>query len=167
MKNQNSYLGFKNYFEQIVAQSTFLKGFVGFSEREWNSKKSRMAGLATPTLALFHYQNSFDAPETKASSICKVGFAIMLSVKKPDDFAAQYEAIDTAEQHALKVISRITHDSSLPQHFLYNTIVKSSIVINPVELSGNDFGVEVFLNFKIPQSFKVNQNDWKDELLIC
>ena len=91
----------------------------------------------------------------------------MLKVAKPDDFEGQYNAIDTAEKLAIKVLSRINFDSNTQSHFLWNSFLKDSVVINPVELTGNDFGVEVFFNFKNKQPLKVELEDWKDINKIC
>lgn len=167
MTKQNSYLKVKNYFDNLVTQSNFLEEFVGFFEREWTTKKTRFTGIKTPTLALFRYELGFDSPNENAMAVRKIGFAIMLKVAKPDDFEAQYNAIDTAEKLAIKVLSRINYDSNTQSHFLWNSFLKDSVVINPVELSGNDFGVEVFFNFKNKQPLKIELNDWKDIDKIC
>lgn len=167
MTNQTSYLQLKNYFRNLQEQSNFLKTFVGFSEREWNTMKARRLGIEAPVLALFRYELGFESPEVKALAVRKIGFAIMLKVAKPDDFEGQTVAIDTAEQLALKLLSRINYDSNLRDHFLWNSFLKASVQINPVELSANDFGVEVFFNIKNPQSLKVDLADWKDITSIC
>ncbi|MDR2205750.1 MAG: hypothetical protein LBE36_06320 [Flavobacteriaceae bacterium] len=167
MTKQNSYLKIKNYFENIVHQSNFLNEFIGFFEREWTTKKASFAGIKSPVLALFRYELGFDSPNENALAVRKVAFAIMLKTEKPDDFSAQYSAIDVAEKLALKVLSRINFDSNTQDHFLWNSFLKDSVVINPVELSANDFGVEVFFNLKNKQLLKVNIEDWQDIDSVC
>lgn len=164
---QNSYKKVKQYFENLQHQSNFLKSFVGFSEREWNTRKARRNGIEYPTLALFRYELGFESPETKALAVRKIGFAVMLAVKSPDDFEAQTNAIDEAEKLALKILARINLDSNNQEHFLWNSFLKDSVQINPVELSANDFGVEVFFNFKNKQPLAVDMADWKDITQIC
>jgi hypothetical protein len=163
----NSYLEIKNYFENLVEQSNFLNEFVGFFEREWTAKRTKFVGIKTPVLALFRYELGLDSPNENALAVRKIAFAIMLKVEKPDDFSGQYSAIDTAEKLALKVLSRINFDSNTREHFLWNSFLKDSVVINPVELSGNDFGVEVFFHLKNKQPLKLDIDDWKDIESVC
>ena len=167
MINQNSYLLVKNYFMNLQEQSRFINTFIGYSEREWNTKKTKVGGIQDPVLALFRYELGFESPEVKALAVRKIGFAIMLKVKKADDFEGQTAAIDTAEQLALKILSRINYDSNTHGHLLWNSFMKDSVQINPVELSANEFGVEVFFNLKNPQSLRVNVSDWDDIATIC
>lgn len=78
MKNRISYKGVKEYLQKLQVNSTFLNDFVGFSEREWNSRKASRIGIKSPVLALFRYQLGFDSPETTVLSVRKIGFAVML-----------------------------------------------------------------------------------------
>lgn len=167
MIQSNSYKKVKQYFKNLQEQSNFLNDFVGFSEREWNSRKASRMGIASPVLALFRYELGLDAPEKNAMAVRKVAFAVMLKVQKPDDFEGQTNAVDEAEALALKILARINYDSNDTTHFLYNSFIKESVQINPVELSANDFGVEVFFHFRNFQPMKVDLADWKDITKIC
>lgn len=164
---ESSYIQIKNYFESLVLQSTFLNDFVGFFEREWNSKKASVKGLKSPTLALFKYKLGFDGPHENSLAVRKIGFAIMFNGIKTGDLEGQYSAIDLAEHLAVKVLSRIRIDSADPEHFLYNSLLKDSVEINPVELSSNDFGVDVIFNIKNKQILKLDPADWKDMNYLC
>lgn len=81
---------------------------------------------------------------------------------KSDDFTGQTAAIDKAEEIALKVLSRISFDSNTIGSLIYNSFLKGSVEITPVELSANDFGVEVFFDLKSPQSLSIELQDWDD-----
>lgn len=165
--NDNSYILTKNYFENLVAQSNFLNDFVGFFQREWANRTASVKGLQSPTLALFKYELGFDGPDNNTVAVRKIGFGIMFNKIKPDDLAAQYQAINDAEFLATKVLARIRYDNFLTDHFLYNSFLKESVEINPVELSGSEFGVEVTFNLKNKQSLKVLTEDWKDIDKVC
>ncbi|SDE69792.1 hypothetical protein, partial [Riemerella columbipharyngis] len=75
---------------------------------------------------------------------------------------------DNAEKLALKVVGRMRLDSNNTEHILYNSFIKNSVEIRPVELEGvGVFGVEVSLQLKNPQRLKVNPDDWKDLDRVC
>lgn len=159
---ENSYLEIKNYFENLVQQSKFLNDFVGFFSREWAEKKNTVKGLQEPVLSLWKYELGFDGPENNTIAVRKIGFAIMYNEVKADDLEAQYNAIHNAEALAIKVLSRIRHDNYDNSHFLYNSFIKESVEISPVELSRDEFGVEVTFNLKNKQLLQVHVEDWKD-----
>lgn len=164
---ENSYLEIKQYFENLVEQSNFLFDFVGFFQREWANRTASVKGLQTPSLTLFKYQLGFDGPEENTVAVRQIGFAVMYNDIKADDFEAQYNAISNAEKLALKVLARIRFDHYKNDHFLFNSFIKESVEINPVELSANDFGVEVFFSLKNKQLLKIEPSDWKDIDTIC
>lgn len=164
---ENSYLQIKNYFENLVNQSNFLNDFVGFFAREWAIKKNRLNGLSSPILALFKYELGFDGPDNNTVAVRKIGFAILFNNLASDDIEAQYTSIHNAEALAIKVLSRIRHDSYDSSHFLYNSFIKESVDIQSLELSGNEFGVEVTFNLRNKQLLLVHQEDWKDILHEC
>lgn len=164
---ENSYIEIKNYFENLVNQSNFLESFTGFFAREWAEKTNTSTGLQEPVLSLWKYELGFDGPGEKALAVRKVGFAIIYNSIKPDELDAQYQAIDDAEKLAIKVLSRINLDNYKQNHLLYNSFIKDSVVIAPLELSGNEFGVDVTFNLKNKQLLIVSEEDWKDLGSIC
>ncbi len=164
---ENSYIEVKNYFENLVEQSNFLNDFVGFFQREWANKTASVKGLKSPTLALFKYELGFDGPDQNTLAVRKIGFAIMFNRVKRDDLEAQYNAIHEAEKLAVKILARIRYDNFLSGHILYNSFLKDSVEITPVELSGSEFGVDVQFNLKNKQNLKIDEADWKDIDNIC
>ncbi|WP_312750586.1 hypothetical protein [Epilithonimonas hominis] len=164
---ENNYTQTKNYFKNLAEQSNFINDFVGFFRREWLDRVSSTMKLKSPILALYDYRLGFDGPEQKTSTVRKVGFAIMFNNVKSGDLEGQYNAINEAEIMAVKILSRIRLDSYKENHMLYNAFLKDSVEISPVELSGNEFGVEVTFNLKNIQSLKVFKEDWKDIENIC
>ena len=118
--------------------------------------------MQEPVLSLWKYELGFDGPENNTIAVRKIGFAIMYNEVKADDLEAQYNAIHNAEALAIKVLSRIRHDNYDNSHFLYNSFIKESVEISPVELSRDEFGVEVTFNLKNKQLLQVHQEDWKD-----
>lgn len=164
---ENSYNQVKYYFENLVEQSNFLNDFVGFSQREWANRTASVKGLQSPSLTLFKYKLGFDGPEENTIAVRQIGFAIMFNDVKADDYEAQYNAIDLAEQFAVKVLARIRFDNNNQEHFLFNSFLKDSVEIAPVELSASDFGVEVFFNLKNKQLLQVSADDWEDLDAVC
>jgi hypothetical protein len=86
---------------------------------------------------------------------------------KSDDLEAQYLAIHDAEKLAIKILSRIKYDNFQRENFLYNAFLKDSVEISPVELSGNEFGVEVTFSLKNKQLLSVSPEDLKDVESVC
>lgn len=164
---ENSYTQIRNYFENLVKQSNFLNDFVGFSSLEWLAKKNSVQGLQEPVLSLWKYELGFEGPENNTIAARKVGFAIMFNTIKSDDLVSQENAKNEAEQLAIKVLSRIRHDNYQSTHLLYNSFIKESVDIVPVELSNDEFGVEVTFSLKNKQLLQVHQEDWKDILPEC
>lgn len=164
---ENSYNQVRTYFKELVEKSTFLNDFVGFSQREWATRTASLKSLSTPYLALFRYELGLDGPRNNTIAVRRVGFAIMYNNIKADDLEGQYNAIHNAEMKAIKVLSRINFDNNFKEHFLYNSFIKESVEINTVELSGNEFGVEVFFNFRNKQLIQVSPGDWLDIEQVC
>lgn len=164
---ENSYNQIKDYFQDLVENSNFLNDFVGFFQREWAERTASVDGLNSPYLALFRYEIGLEGPDNNTKAVRRIGLAVMYDNIAADDLEAQYGAIHNAEALAMKVLSRIRYDSYQPDHFLYNAFRKESVEINTVELSANDFGVEVFLNLDNKQKLFVNPEDWKDIDKIC
>lgn len=163
----NSYKKMKDYFQELVEQSNFLNDFVGFFQREWANRNASFKGLESPSLTLFKYKLGYDGPEENTVAVRQIGFAIMFNDIKVDDYEAQYNAIDLAEKMAEKVLSRIKFDNHKEGHLLYNSFIKDSVDISPVELSASDFGVEVFFNLRNKQLLRVDPIDWKDIDKVC
>jgi hypothetical protein len=164
----NGYLKMKKYFENLVNNSKFLNGFAGFFARELlNKLASKKEPLQAPYLALFRYNLGLDGQEQNTQAVRKLGFSIILHNIKPDNYEAQYEAIDLAESLALKVLARIFFDNKKTDHFLWNSIIKESIQIVPLDHEKIGFGVEVMFNLKNKQSMKLDPEDWKDVASVC
>lgn len=163
----NSYLKIKDYFKKIVTNHTQLQTFSGYFNRDLQNQLASYDGITSPYLALFKYELGLDGPKQNTVAVRKVAFAIMLDNVTPDDFEAQYNAIDKAEKLALSVLARMQMDNNDKNHLLYNTFLKDSVRILPVELSNSSFGVEVYFNLKNKQSLTVNVNDWNDVDGVC
>ncbi len=166
MKN-NGYLKTKNYFQEIVAKNLKINEFVGYFTRDLHHKQASFKGLNSPYLALFKYELGLDGERQNTVAVRKVGFAVMRTKVSADDFEAQYAAIDECEKIALQVLARIRYDNNNREHFLYNSFLKDSVRVLPVELSSQSYGVEVFFNFKNPQSLEVVPDDWEDIDSVC
>lgn len=163
----NGYLEIKHYFKQLVENSNFLKDFSGYFNRELQNVIGSFDGVGNPYLALYKYKLGLEGPEQNTVAVRKIGFAIMFDNVDSEDFELQYKSVDDAEQFALKVISRIKYDNNLKNHILFNSFIKDSVQILPVELSNTSFGVEVLLSLKNKQSLTLNTEDWKDINSIC
>lgn len=167
MTNSNSYLRLKDYMQHLATQHTAIQAFAGYSNRDLLTQVASRDGIASPYLALFDYKLSLFGPEQRTVATRKLGFAIMLNQVNTNDFQAQYTAIDQAETIALQIIARIRYDNNQKNHFLWNAFIKESVKINPVELSANSYGVEVFIHFKNPQALSLQPDNWKDVDTVC
>ncbi|UKB81268.1 hypothetical protein [Chryseobacterium sp. MEBOG07] len=167
MKNQNnSYLNLKDYFEKLVENSTFLNSFAGYFNRELLNKEANDE-LNEPYLAIFDYSIGLKGPEQNTISVRKLTFAIIKNNVPEDDFQLQYKAIDDSEDMVLQVLSRIRNDSQNPAHFLYNSFLKDSVSIEPVELNANSYGSVCYLEFQNNKSLQFKKESWKDIENIC
>lgn len=168
MHKNNSYLQLKDYFANLVEQSQFLGDFVGYFSRELHNKEQSTKGITSPCLALFGYSLGIEGEEMASTAVRKLSFGVLYNNIPPDDYEKQYAAIDHAEALALKVVGRMRLDSHNAAHLLYNSLIKNSVEIRPVELDGvGIFGVEVSFQLKNPQRLKVDPDDWKDLDKIC
>lgn len=166
-RENNSYRKLKDYMAGLVEQSTFLNDFVGYSQRELAGRDGSVDGLQSPYLALYGYELGLSGNEQNTMGVRKLNFAIMFNNVDPQDYESGYNTVDLAESLCLKVLARIRLDSSDPGHFLYNSFLKESIVIRPVELSMNSCGAEVYLELKNPQPLLVDAADWNDIDTVC
>lgn len=158
----------KNYFENLTNKSKFLNGFAGFFARELlNKLGSKKEPLQAPYLALFRYNLGLEGQEQNTQAVRKLGFSIILHNIKPDNYEAQYEAVDRAETLALKVLARIIFDNKKNDHFLWNSVIKDSVQIIPLDIEKIGFGVEVTFNLKNWQSMKLDPADWEDVESVC
>lgn len=163
----NSYFKIKEYFKNIVENHTEIQAFSGYFNRDLQHQESSYDGINSPYLALFKYELGLEGPKQNTIAVRKVAFALMLNNIPADDFDAQYTAIDKAEQLALQVLARVQLDNNNKKHLLYNTFLKESVRILPVELSNTAFGVEVYFNLKNPQQLTVDVTKWNDIDKIC
>lgn len=164
---KNSYLQTKKYFEKLVETHNHIAGFVGFSSRELHEKQGSYDGIPSPYLALYRYEVGLDGPEQNTIAVRKIAFALMRTDAPTDDFDAQYKIVDECENLALSILARIRYDNNNREHFLYDSLLKDSIRILPVELSSQSYGVEVYFNLKNPQPLIVNPDEWSDIDEVC
>lgn len=168
MKKTSSYKIMKDYFANLVEQSTFLNDFAGYFSRELHNKQGSYNGVAYPCLALFGYNIDVEGEQLQSSAVRSMNFGILIGDVPAGDYEEQYQTIDKAEQLAMKVIARMRFDSNNPAHFLYGALQKNTVEIRPIELEGVGlFGVEVSFKIKNIQSFKLNPDDWEDIDKVC
>ena len=165
-RENNSYLKMKDYFEDLVSKSVYVKSFAGYFRRELLNKMEK-SDFESPYLALFDYELTFSGPEQNTISTRKIGFAVMYSNVSDDDLELQYQRIDDAEQIIKEFMARIKVESADENHFLYNAFKKEGAIITPVELENNGFGSEVYLEFNNNQALKAHADKWTDNFLKC
>lgn len=162
MKSQsNSYLKLKDYFENIVDQSTFINSFAGYFQKELKNKESNDE-LTEPYLAIFDYSVGLSGPDQNTIAVRKISFAIIFNNIPEDDFELQYKAIDDAEEMALQVLARIRNDSGNDEHFLFNSFIKDSVTIEPIELNAKSYGSVAYLEIKTNKSLNLDVERWSD-----
>lgn len=166
LKENNSYLKMKDYFENLVEKSAHVKSFAGYFQRELMNKNAGDE-LESPYLALFDYTLGLSGPEQNTISVRRLNFAVMFENVPDDDLEAQYNAVDQAEAIILKFLSRIRLEAANENHFLYRAFRKENILIAPIELSLTAFGAECVIEFQNSQALKALPEDWTDDFLTC
>lgn len=167
MQKETNYLQVKDYFQNLVANSNFLKDFSGYFSREFFNKTDSFEGFAAPGLVLFKYEAGLDSNGQNTIAVRRIGFSIVFNNVSPDDYDAQYKAINDAEILAGKVLARMRYDAMQQGHFLFNAFIKESVQILPFELSASNFGVDVLFSIRNPQNNAVDVADWKDITKVC
>ncbi len=163
----NSYIKIKHYLEELSKKHKRINAFSGYFNRDLQRQEASFDGISSPYLALFKYVLALEGPKQNTTAVRKVAFALMFNDVDADDIDAQYKAIDDAEELALSVLARVQFDNNNRNHLLYNTFIKDSVRILPIELSNTAFGVEVYFDLKNPQKLTVNPDDWSDIDKIC
>lgn len=162
MMQETNFIEVKNYFENLVAQSNFLKDFTGIFAREFHAKINSADGMESPILAMFKYEKGEDSAGQNTIAVRKLGLSILFNDIASDDIPLQYEKISEAELYADKLIARIRLDSSKKDNVMFNSFLPNTVQILPVEFNGNNFGVDVFFSLKHKQNNAVNLEDWQD-----
>ena len=162
------YLQLKKYFAHLAQKHKEIKENVGYFSREIIEKTNSFAGIASPFLAIYDYELGLDGGELNTLGKRKMVFSIIFANAPFDDFEAQQEKIDQAEQIALQLLARIRWDSNDKNHFLYNAFEKDLTKIYPVEEpQAHLFGVEVEIHFSTKQPLQINPEHWEDVFLTC
>lgn len=167
MQKENSYNKLYLYFKQIAEKSNLIKGFAGYFERDLSNQEQSYKGISSPYLALWNYEKGYEGENSNTIAIISVGYVILRNDIPIDDIEAQYQAIDSCEQIAKSVNSRLWFDNNDRNHLLYNAFIKEKTRIIPIDMEGVGFGVQVEVFFKNPENLKLNPDDWSDVDSIC
>lgn len=160
----------KDYFESLATKHTTLQSFVGYSAEELATELAKVKGLASPTLVLFNYKGKLDGNQQRTFANRTISFAILIQVKKLDDFAKQYQAIADAEGLGLSVLSRINYDSKKGEiEWLSQNFIKDSVRFNEIKYKsqGGLFGMEFNFDLKTLEPLSIVAADWSDIEEVC
>lgn len=162
------YIKLKNYFQNIAEKHKAIKDFSGYFAREIQQKMGSYAGIGSPFLTIFNYELGLDGGEMNTIGTRKLTFSVLFHNPAFDNFEAQQEAIDHAEQIALQILARIKKDHNTKTHFLYGSFEKDMTKIYPVEDPNIQvYGVDVVVHFRNKQPLVVDSDDWEDGIRNC
>jgi hypothetical protein len=158
------------FFKDLADKHVDIKDYCGTSVLELASKMASVAGINIPILVFFDYSSKLEGPEQRTFNNRSVAFSILFSGIKSDQFQAQIDAIDQAEEIGLEVLSRIHVQSKMPDiGWLYKNFVKESVLMMEVKAEGQDgfYGMEFHFDLKTLEPLVVAPNKWSDGAIFC
>ncbi len=170
LNRQLTYQKLADYMKALADNHTAINSFISYSEKELATEMRKRQALTYPALVLFGYSGKLDGNKQRTFAERSIAFAIVSKVNKRDDFQAQYQAINDAEQIGLSILSRINYDSKQPvMEWLYNAFDKNSVRFS--EITGREtdnlFGMEFHFELKNKEPLIIDAADWADIDTTC
>jgi hypothetical protein len=158
------------FFRDLADKHLDIRDYCGTSVLELASKMATVAGINIPILVFFDYFSKLEGPEQRTFSNRSVAFSILFPGIKADQYQAQIDAIDQAEEIGLEVLSRIYIQSKMPDiGWLYKNFQKESVVMMEVKSKGQDgfYGMEFHFDLKTLEPLVVTPSKWSDGTIFC
>jgi hypothetical protein len=158
------------YFKDLATKHVDIKDYCGTSVQELADKIASVAGINPPILVFFDYSGKLSGNDQRTFNTRDVAFSILYPGIKPSEFQKQIDAIDSAEEIGLEVLSRINVQSKMPDiGWLYKNFEKESVLMMEVKSEGQDgfYGMEFRFNLKTLEPLVVTPSKWTDGDIFC
>jgi len=170
MQREVSYKKIKEYLEELVAKTDYIKGFVGSSRIELNNKLSSRGKLEDPFLVYFGYGGKLESYSKQRTIGCRIlTFSILFRVPQ-NNYLAQQMAYDLGEKYGLNLIARIHWEATHQQHkWLARVFDKDSVEWANVEYDTANglFGCEFTFSLPTKDPLTVDPDFWNDKKDYC
>lgn len=155
------------YFKEL---SIKLKGVDDFFRADLTELMNSFRSSATfPCLVIESHENDLsDSSELENVNDREFAFTIFTNPKN-NDYNQQNEFLTLSEELGFKIISRLKHDSTIPDHLIYNAFKVKSVKSHKVGPISNEqlYGYRFTGTFVKSRSLKINPEDWNDSLDLC
>lgn len=165
-----SYKKVDNFFKELANKHVDIKDYCGTSVNKLAEKIASTTGFQSPGLVFFNYLGKLEGNQQRTFNNRSLAFSILYTKVPADDFEAQENAIDDAEEIGLEVLSRINVYSKMPESdWLYNNFDKNSVTFNEVISEGSDgyYGMEFHFDLKVLEPLIVVPEKWSDGNIFC
>lgn len=156
-----------DYFASLAQNLKSLEGFFRMDLTEIQGAFRSKAKL--PCLVLESHEGDFSESNVLSSVNARTFAFTIYDKHKKGDYDDQNIILNSAEETGLKIIARMKHDASLPDHFLYNRFKVEDVKYSKVGPVFNErlYGYRFVGEIKGNEPLKVNPEDWEDSPTIC
>lgn len=155
------------YFKYLADNLKDINGFFRMDLTEIQS--SFRSKIEFPALVLESHEGNFEASNVQ-STVNDRTFAFTIYLKPlKSDYDDQNQKLSSAETIGLKVIARMKHDATLPNHFLYNRFKVNTVSYAKVGPVFNEqlYGYRFVGSILGTEPLIVVPSDWEDLPEIC
>lgn len=156
-----------NYFQQLA---TNLKDINSFFRMDMVEIQGAFRSTATfPCMVSESHEGNFNN-STIMQSVNTITFAFTIFTKPAKaDFDDQNLKLGDAETIGLKIIARMRHDATIPNHILYNKFKVETLQYAKIGPTFNEqlYGYRFIGTIRGHEPLVVNPADWNDVPSIC
>ncbi|MGB5821463.1 MAG: hypothetical protein WBG90_18415 [Saonia sp.] len=155
------------YFTDLANNLIALNDFFRMDLTEIQGAFRSKADL--PCLVLESHEGDFSDSNVQSSVNARTFAFTVYDKPGKGDYDDQNTKLNSAEEIGLKIIARMKHDSSLPDHFLYNRFKVEDINYSKVGPVFNErlYGYRFVGEIKGNEPLRVDPADWLDGPSIC
>jgi len=168
-----SLLSFKKvdeFFGDLATKHVDIEDYCSTSAQELADRISSTEGVQSPILVFYDYFSKLSGNEQRTFNNRSLGFSILFTGIKADDFPGQRDAKEKAEKIGLEVLSRINVWSKMPESgWLYKNFDKETVTYDEVDAEGSDgyYGMDFHFELKTLEPLVVDPAKWTDGNIFC
>jgi len=159
-----------DYLKSLTEKNVDLKKFIGSAPSEIDDVVDSNDGLSGAALNFYGYRWKLSGNAQRTFNTRTISFAILIDGVDPENYAAQEDAITSAEAMGLELISRIYQDSQRQDiAWLYNNIDKDAIIAEEIrgEKTEGLYGMDFHMDIKVSEPLTVDKEKWSDGDIFC
>lgn len=156
-----------NYFSDLATQLKSINSFFRMNLTEIMGAFRSTAEF--PCMVIESHEGDF-GDSTPISSINNIAFGFTIYTNPDnDDYDAQNQDLATAEEIGIKILARMRHDATQPNHILYNRFKIETVTYSKVGPIFNEqlYGYRFVGAIRLQEPLTVNPDDWDYEPNIC